>query len=30
MKAWVEVPGEHAARWLEFGQRALAGVRDVG
>jgi hypothetical protein len=30
MKEWVEVPGEHAARWLEFGQQALAGVTDVG
>lgn len=23
MKAWVELPTEHAARWLEFGRQAL-------
>src|SRR5256885_1418477 len=23
MKEWVEIPAEHADRWLEFGQEAL-------
>jgi hypothetical protein len=30
MKEWVEVPSEHAAHWLSFGQQALAGVAEAG